>query len=99
MIRHGKTHFTGAHNAFFLKREHIRKNVLAWLKRPHLGMIPLFMAGDKQYYYYLKKVREQLGVGLAVLGENMLERTDFKTGFAHVAPYWDPNYVYTLPLT
>jgi glucosamine--fructose-6-phosphate aminotransferase (isomerizing) len=81
------------------KRAHIRKNVLAWLKRPHLGMIPLFMAGDKQYYYYLQKVREQLGVGLAVLGENMLERTDFKTGFAHVAPYWDPNYVYTLPLT
>ena len=79
------------------KREHIRKNVLAWLKRPNLGMIPLFMAGDKQYYYYLQKVREQLGVALSVLGENMLERTDFKTGFANVAPYWDPNHVYTLP--
>ena len=79
------------------KREHIRKNVLAWLKRPNLGMIPLFMAGDKQYYYYLQKVREQLEVGLSVLGENMLERTDFKTGFANVAPYWDPNHVYTLP--
>ncbi len=81
------------------KREHVRKNVLAWLKRPNLGMIPLFMAGDKQYYYYLEKVREQLGVGLSVLGENMLERTDFKTGFANVAPYWDPNHVYTLPST
>jgi glutamine---fructose-6-phosphate transaminase (isomerizing) len=81
------------------KREHIRKNVLAWLKRPHLGMIPLFMAGDKQYYYYLKKVREQLSVSLSVLGENMLERTDFKTGFANIAPYWDPNHVYTLPST
>ena len=79
------------------KREHIRKNVLAWLKRPNLAMIPLFMAGDKQYYYYLKKVREQLGVGLSVLGENMLERTHFKTGFANIAPYWDPNHVYTLP--
>jgi glucosamine--fructose-6-phosphate aminotransferase (isomerizing) len=81
------------------KREHIRKNVVAWLKRPNLGMVPLFMAGDKQFYYYLKKVREQLGVGLSVLGENMLERTDFKTGFANVAPYWDPNHVYTLSLT
>jgi hypothetical protein len=78
------------------KRDHIRKNVLAWLKRPNLGMIPLFMAGDKQFYYYLGKVREQLGVGLSVLGENMLERTDFKTGFANIAPYWDPNHVYTL---
>ena len=65
------------------KRENIRKNVLAWLKRPNLGMVPLFMAGDKQYYYYLKKVREQLGVGLSVLGENMLERTDFKTRSAN----------------
>jgi hypothetical protein len=78
------------------KRENIRKNVLAWLRRPNLGTIPLFMAGDKQFYYYLKKVREQLGVGLSVLGENMLERTDFKTGFANVAPHWDPNHVYTL---
>lgn len=81
------------------KRENIRKNVLAWLKRPNLGMIPLFMAGDKQYYYYLKKVREQLGVGLSILGENMLERTDFKTGFANIAPHRDPEHVYTLPLT
>jgi len=78
------------------KRENIRKNVLAWLRHPNLGTIPLFMAGDKQFYYYLKKVREQLGVGLSVLGENMLERTDFKTGFANVAPHWDPNHVYTL---
>ena len=62
-------------------------------------MIPLFMAGDKQDYYYLKKVCEQLGVGLSVLGEHMLERTDFKTGFANIAPYWDPNHVYTLPST
>jgi hypothetical protein len=80
------------------KRENIRKNVLAWLKRPNLGMIPLFMAGDKQYYYYLKKVRIEVGVGLSFLGENMLERTDFKTGFANVQPYPDPNHVYTLPL-
>jgi hypothetical protein len=81
------------------KRENIRKNVLAWLKRPHLGMIPLFMAGDKQWYFYLKKVRDQLGVGLSMLGENMLERTDFKTGFANIPPHWDPHHVHTLPLT
>ena len=80
------------------KRENIRKNVSAWLKSPHLGTIPIFMAGDKQFYYYLTKVREQLGVGLSILGENMLERTDFKTGFANVAPHWDPNHVYTLSL-
>jgi len=81
------------------KREFIRKNVSAWLRRPELGLIPLFMAGDKQYFYHLNKVRDQLGVGLAVLGENMLERTDFKTGFAGVSPHnRDISHVYTLPV-
>jgi len=81
------------------KRRFIRQNVTAWLKQPALGMIPLFMAGDKQYYYYLYKVRRQLGVELSILGENMLERTDFKTGFAGLRPYnLDPAHVYTLPL-
>jgi hypothetical protein len=82
------------------KREYIRKNVAAWLKRPHLGLIPLFMAGDKQYFYFLQKVRNQLGVELAILGENMLERTHFKTGFAGVTPFNDDSsHVYTLPMT
>ena len=31
------------------KRRNVRKNVEAWLKRPELGMVPLFMAGDKQF--------------------------------------------------
>lgn len=80
------------------KRKNVKKNVTAWLKKPHLGMIPLFMAGDKQYYYFLAKVRNQIGASLSILGENMLERTDFKTGFAGSPPHWDPEHVYTLPL-
>jgi glutamine---fructose-6-phosphate transaminase (isomerizing) len=79
------------------KRDHIRQNVTAWLRKPHLGVIPLFMAGDKQYFYYLKKVSRQVGVPLTVMGENMLERTDFKTGFAGVSPYrQDREHVYSL---
>ncbi|MBX7244597.1 MAG: hypothetical protein K1X53_03810 [Candidatus Sumerlaeaceae bacterium] len=69
------------------KRSFIRKNVQAWLKRPVLGTIPLFMAGDKQYFYYLLQVKKQLGVDLTFLCENMLERTDFKTGYANVTPF------------
>ena len=81
------------------KRDYIRKNVEAWLARPSLGTIPLFMAGDKAYFYYLQKAREQLGVELAFLCENLLERTDFKTGFAGIAPVvHDEDHVYTLPL-
>ena len=29
-----------------MKRKNVRLNVKAWLKRPEIGMIPLFMAGD-----------------------------------------------------
>ena len=80
------------------KRKNIKKNLCAWLKRPDLGMIPLFMAGDKQYFFFLQRVKRQLGVELAVMGENMLERTDFKTGFAGIEPFQDNKHVYTLPL-
>jgi len=66
------------------KRENIRKNVLAWLKKPHLGTVPLFMAGDKQYFYYLNKLRKDTGIDLVIYAANSLERTDFKYGFADV---------------
>ncbi|MGK5086854.1 hypothetical protein WDW86_04800 [Bdellovibrionota bacterium FG-2] len=66
------------------KRSYIQKNILAWLKRPALGMIPLFMAGDKQYFYYLNKVRENTGIKLVIYADNALEKTDFKYGFANV---------------
>ena len=29
------------------KRGHIKKNLLAWLEKPHAGLIPILMAGDK----------------------------------------------------
>jgi glucosamine--fructose-6-phosphate aminotransferase (isomerizing) len=80
------------------KRRYIRDNVAAWLHRPRLGMIPLFMAGDKHYFVHLQRVRRQTGAAHAILGENMLERTDFKTGYAGVPPYRaDPRHVYTMP--
>ena len=66
------------------KRENIRKNILAWLKRPHLGMVPLFMAGDKNYLYYPKKLCAQTNTHLAFFCRNQLERTQFKTGFCGV---------------
>ncbi len=79
------------------KREYIRKNVDAWLARPSLGTVPLFMAGDKAYFYYLNKAREQLGVKLAFLCENLLERTDFKTGFTGARPVAvDDKHAYTI---
>jgi glucosamine--fructose-6-phosphate aminotransferase (isomerizing) len=66
------------------KRNYIRKNITAWLKKPELGIVPLFMAGDKQYFYYLNKVREQSRIPLVIYADNALEKTDFKYGFADV---------------
>jgi hypothetical protein len=80
------------------KRKNVNRNVSAWLAKPHLGMIPLFLAGDKQYFHYLAKVKKEINVELSIFGENMLERTDFKTGFAGVPPHDDPEHVYTLSM-
>ena len=40
------------------KRENIRLNINAWLRQPDLGTIPLFMAGDKQYFYYANNSKQ-----------------------------------------
>ena len=66
------------------KRLNIRKNILAWLKNPQLGMIPLFMAGDKQYFTILNDLIHKMDLKLSVYGENLLEKTNFKTGFCGV---------------
>jgi len=80
------------------KRENIRKNVEAWLAHPTLGTVPLFMAGDKAYFYYLNKTREQVGVELSFLCENPFERTDFKTGFAGVEQQFTSDSGFRLSL-
>ena len=76
------------------KRENIRQNVLAWLKKPDLGTIPLFMAGDKQYFYYANKLRKQMNIDLVIYSENPLEQTDFKYGFCGVAPKSTQGHLY-----
>lgn len=64
------------------KRENVRLNVEAWLKKPSLGMIPLFMAGDKQYFYHAYRLLKELDASTLVMGENYLEKTGFKTAFS-----------------
>ena len=67
------------------KRENIKKNVSAWLKKPNLGTVPLFMAGDKQFFYYANKLMKQNNIRIMLFCENeKLENTKFKTGFCGV---------------
>lgn len=63
------------------KRENVRKNVEAWLKRPALGTIPLFMAGDKQFFYFAQLLKRQMHVDNVIFGMNALEETRFKARF------------------
>ena len=78
------------------KRENIRKNVTAWLRKPALGMVPLFMAGDKPYFYYAHKVSRQTGCRLIILCENVLELTRFKFGFAGSPPGFEERNAYAI---
>lgn len=67
------------------KRRNIRLNIEAWLARPELGMIPLFMAGDKQFFHYATQVSRQTALPLVFFcAGNNLEITRFKTGFCGV---------------
>jgi glucosamine--fructose-6-phosphate aminotransferase (isomerizing) len=80
------------------KRENIRKNVSAWLRKPDLGTIPLFMAGDKQFFYYANLLRKQMDIGPVMFSMNPLERTDFKSAFCGINEnhkkkvYWELSY-------
>ncbi len=78
------------------KRENVFKNVLAWLKRPRLGTVPLFMAGDKQYFYFANLLMKQNHLGLSILGENRLETTHFKSGFCGIKPHFGKRNTYAL---
>ena len=80
------------------KRENIKKNIVAWLKKPSLGMIPLFMAGDKFFFYYAHKIKKQLGIDLEIWGVNELENTNFKTGFAGLKPQFEKKHIYSLSI-
>jgi hypothetical protein len=81
------------------KRENIKKNIIAWLAKPHLGMVPLFMAGDKFFFYYANKVKKENNIRLNIWGINYLENTDFKTGFAGLAPQFQKKNIYSLSIS
>ena len=66
------------------KRRNIHKNVAAWLRKPEIGAVPLFMAGDKQFYHYLNVLQQQTGLRFNVWMGNRLETTLFKIGYCGI---------------
>jgi hypothetical protein len=76
-----------------MKRRNVRLNMEAWLKQPRLGMIPLFMAGDKHFFVHVNNIRRQTGIRCDIWMENKLENTDFKAGFAGIKPNFDKERI------
>lgn len=78
-----------------LKRKNIRKNMLAWLKSPHLGMMAMLTAGDKHFFRHVEDIKKQTGINLNLWGVNPLEVTHFKTGFLGIEPNFEEKRVYS----
>lgn len=76
------------------KRENITKNLKAWLKSPHLGMISILTAGDKHFFKYVESMKKQTGIDLNLWGINPLEVTHFKAGFLGIKPDFEEKRVY-----
>lgn len=77
------------------KREYIAKNLRAWLKSPHLGMVSILTAGDKHFFRHVETIKEQTGISLNLWGINPLEVTHFKAGFLGVPPDFEEKRVYS----
>lgn len=77
------------------KRAHINKNLRAWLKSPHLGMMSILTAGDKHFFKHVETMKTQTGIGLNLWGINPLEVTHFKAGFLGVPPDFEEERVYS----
>lgn len=77
------------------KRDYIAKNLRAWLKSPHLGMISILTAGDKHFFRHIETIKRQTGLSLNLWGINPLEVTHFKSGFLGVPPDFEEKRVYS----
>ena len=76
------------------KRSNIKKNLEAWLRSPHLGMISILTAGDKHFFRYAENVKRQTGIELNLWSINPLEVTHFKSGFLGIPPNFEEKRVY-----
>lgn len=72
------------------KRRYVRQQVEAWLKRPELGMVTLFTAGDKEFRKHARDLRRETGIELVIFcSGNMIENAPYKFGFLGI--HEDPH--------
>ena len=67
------------------KRKYVRQNIFAWLKDPHLGMLPIVQAGDKDFMEFSRTLCKELNVEFCVQATGyQLEQREFFLGFAGI---------------
>jgi hypothetical protein len=67
------------------KRRYVRQNIFAWLKDPHLGMLPIVQAGDKRFMDLSRTLCEELNVNFSVQATGyQLEQREFFLGFTGI---------------
>ncbi len=67
------------------KRDYVKQNLFSWLKRPHLGMLPIIQVGDKGFYDHGRKLSKELNLKLVVHCTGyQLEQREFFLGFAGI---------------
>jgi glucosamine--fructose-6-phosphate aminotransferase (isomerizing) len=76
------------------KRKNIRKNLIAWLGSPSLGMLSMLTAGDKHFFKYSEILSKENNIPLNLWSINPLEVTHFKSGFLGVPPDFVKTKVY-----
>ena len=81
------------------KRNHIRNHIQAWMKKPDLGMVPIFMEGDKQCEYYADDLAKKLGVKLIFFCRgNEFENEEFKWGHCGIRNATPQGVIHNLSL-
>ncbi len=70
------------------KRNNIKKNFLAWLSKPEMGMIPILMAGDKEWQKQLFRAAKNKRTDYVIQFQSPYEHTYFKYGYAGIKPHF-----------
>ena len=69
----------------YKKRSYIRQNLIAWLNKPHLGMVPIFFVGDKPFLYYGSDLKLKTNSKITIIGSGFqCEQMEFKIAYCGV---------------
>lgn len=76
------------------QRNFVKANISAWLSRPVLGMVPIFMSPDKKFLYYLNNIMKENSINLGIFCTgHQLEQREFLIGFTGINQKLNNNQI------